>query len=276
MIAPLRPRRRAGRRREPDAASTATPRSPRATARAASLLAGDAAHVCSPAQGHGMNTGIQDAFNLAWKLALVCQGRGRRGAARQLRGRAAPGGGGDHRLGRRDGGGLRSAADAAAARRARDRRARRLRRPRVAATTRRSPRPSSTSTTPARRSSPATARRASRRGAAADRAAGAACPAPATAWCWRRPTQESSAAGRGCSRRARRAVDGLFEQATGARRRLEPSRRALGVEGPDDPRGPPRPSPRPAPRRARPGGAPRLRRAVRSGGRAAPASAAPG
>ena len=39
------------------------------------LLAGDAAHVCSPSQGHGMNCGIQDAANLAWKLALVCQGR---------------------------------------------------------------------------------------------------------------------------------------------------------------------------------------------------------
>jgi 2-polyprenyl-6-methoxyphenol hydroxylase-like FAD-dependent oxidoreductase len=38
------------------------------------LLAGDAAHLCSPAQGHGMNTGLQDAFNLAWKLALVCAG----------------------------------------------------------------------------------------------------------------------------------------------------------------------------------------------------------
>lgn len=38
------------------------------------LLAGDAAHVCSPTEGHGMNTGLQDAFNLAWKLALVCQG----------------------------------------------------------------------------------------------------------------------------------------------------------------------------------------------------------
>jgi 2-polyprenyl-6-methoxyphenol hydroxylase-like FAD-dependent oxidoreductase len=37
------------------------------------LLAGDAAHVCSPSQGHGMNSGLQDAFNLAWKLALVCQ-----------------------------------------------------------------------------------------------------------------------------------------------------------------------------------------------------------
>jgi len=38
------------------------------------LVAGDAAHICSPSQGHGMNSGIQDAFNLAWKLALVCQG----------------------------------------------------------------------------------------------------------------------------------------------------------------------------------------------------------
>lgn len=38
------------------------------------LIAGDAAHTCSPAQGHGMNSGMQDAYNLAWKLALVCQG----------------------------------------------------------------------------------------------------------------------------------------------------------------------------------------------------------
>jgi hypothetical protein len=38
------------------------------------LLAGDAAHVCSPSQGHGMNTGIGDAVNLAWKLALVTEG----------------------------------------------------------------------------------------------------------------------------------------------------------------------------------------------------------
>ena len=35
------------------------------------FLAGDAAHVHSPAGGQGMNTGMQDAFNLAWKLALV-------------------------------------------------------------------------------------------------------------------------------------------------------------------------------------------------------------
>ena len=39
------------------------------------FVAGDAAHVHSPAGGQGMNTGMQDAFNLAWKLALVCQGR---------------------------------------------------------------------------------------------------------------------------------------------------------------------------------------------------------
>ena len=38
------------------------------------LLAGDAAHVHSPAGGQGMNTGIQDAVNLAWKLALVARG----------------------------------------------------------------------------------------------------------------------------------------------------------------------------------------------------------
>jgi 2-polyprenyl-6-methoxyphenol hydroxylase-like FAD-dependent oxidoreductase len=38
------------------------------------FLAGDAAHVHSPAGAQGMNTGIQDATNLAWKLALVCRG----------------------------------------------------------------------------------------------------------------------------------------------------------------------------------------------------------
>jgi 2-polyprenyl-6-methoxyphenol hydroxylase-like FAD-dependent oxidoreductase len=39
------------------------------------FLCGDAAHVHSPAGGQGMNTGIQDAANLAWKLALVVRGR---------------------------------------------------------------------------------------------------------------------------------------------------------------------------------------------------------
>ncbi|WP_209443075.1 FAD-dependent monooxygenase [Falsiroseomonas frigidaquae] len=38
------------------------------------FLAGDAAHIHSPAGGQGMNTGIQDAINLAWKLAMVAKG----------------------------------------------------------------------------------------------------------------------------------------------------------------------------------------------------------
>jgi 2-polyprenyl-6-methoxyphenol hydroxylase-like FAD-dependent oxidoreductase len=38
------------------------------------FLAGDAAHVHSPAGAQGMNTGIQDAWNLGWKLALVVRG----------------------------------------------------------------------------------------------------------------------------------------------------------------------------------------------------------
>jgi 2-polyprenyl-6-methoxyphenol hydroxylase-like FAD-dependent oxidoreductase len=38
------------------------------------FLAGDAAHIHSPAGGQGMNTGIQDAYNLGWKLAWVAQG----------------------------------------------------------------------------------------------------------------------------------------------------------------------------------------------------------
>lgn len=38
------------------------------------FLVGDAAHIHSPAGGQGMNTGIQDAHNLGWKLALVVRG----------------------------------------------------------------------------------------------------------------------------------------------------------------------------------------------------------
>jgi 2-polyprenyl-6-methoxyphenol hydroxylase-like FAD-dependent oxidoreductase len=39
------------------------------------FLLGDAAHVHSPAGAQGMNTGLQDAYNLAWKLALVVKGQ---------------------------------------------------------------------------------------------------------------------------------------------------------------------------------------------------------
>jgi 2-polyprenyl-6-methoxyphenol hydroxylase-like FAD-dependent oxidoreductase len=41
------------------------------------FLAGDAAHIHSPAGGQGMNTGMQDAINLAWKLAMVVHGDAR-------------------------------------------------------------------------------------------------------------------------------------------------------------------------------------------------------
>jgi 2-polyprenyl-6-methoxyphenol hydroxylase-like FAD-dependent oxidoreductase len=38
------------------------------------FIAGDAAHIHTPAGGQGMNTGIQDAYNLAWKIACSLQG----------------------------------------------------------------------------------------------------------------------------------------------------------------------------------------------------------
>lgn len=41
------------------------------------FLVGDAAHIHSPAGGQGMNTGIGDAYNLGWKLALVAKGQAR-------------------------------------------------------------------------------------------------------------------------------------------------------------------------------------------------------
>ena len=42
------------------------------------FLSGDAAHIRSQVSGQGLNTGVQDAINLAWKLALVCRGKARR------------------------------------------------------------------------------------------------------------------------------------------------------------------------------------------------------
>ena len=53
------------------------------------LLAGDAAHACSPIEGHGMNGGIQDAYNLGWKLALVATGRAPDSLLELLRNRAS-------------------------------------------------------------------------------------------------------------------------------------------------------------------------------------------
>jgi 2-polyprenyl-6-methoxyphenol hydroxylase-like FAD-dependent oxidoreductase len=40
------------------------------------FLAGDAAHLFTPTGGYGMNTGIDDSHNLAWKLVALCQGWG--------------------------------------------------------------------------------------------------------------------------------------------------------------------------------------------------------
>ncbi len=37
------------------------------------FIVGDSAHIHSPIGGQGLNTGVQDAYNLAWKLAYVCQ-----------------------------------------------------------------------------------------------------------------------------------------------------------------------------------------------------------
>lgn len=41
------------------------------------MVAGDAAHVHSPASGQGMNTGIQEGVNLSWKLTMVINGQAR-------------------------------------------------------------------------------------------------------------------------------------------------------------------------------------------------------
>jgi 2-polyprenyl-6-methoxyphenol hydroxylase-like FAD-dependent oxidoreductase len=38
------------------------------------FIAGDAAHQCSPTGGYGMHTGVEEAVNLAWKLAAVIEG----------------------------------------------------------------------------------------------------------------------------------------------------------------------------------------------------------
>ena len=55
------------------------------------FVAGDAAHIHPPTGAQGMNTGIQDAYNLAWKLALAVAAASRARPARELRRRAPPG-----------------------------------------------------------------------------------------------------------------------------------------------------------------------------------------
>jgi 2-polyprenyl-6-methoxyphenol hydroxylase-like FAD-dependent oxidoreductase len=55
------------------------------------IVAGDAAHIHSPAGGQGMNTGLQDAANLCWKLAAVLKGSGDENAARYVQRRALAG-----------------------------------------------------------------------------------------------------------------------------------------------------------------------------------------
>ena len=54
------------------------------------LLAGDAAHVHSPIGGQGLNTGVQDAVNLGWKLAQVVKGISPDRPARHVPRRASP------------------------------------------------------------------------------------------------------------------------------------------------------------------------------------------
>ena len=55
------------------------------------FLAGDAAHLMPPNGGFGGNTGIHDAHNLAWKLAMVLQGKAGPELLDDLRGRAQAG-----------------------------------------------------------------------------------------------------------------------------------------------------------------------------------------
>ena len=63
------------------------------------FLAGDAAHVVPPNGGYGGNTGVQDAHNLAWKLALTLGGVAGPGLLDTLRRRTAPGRGAHRRAG---------------------------------------------------------------------------------------------------------------------------------------------------------------------------------
>ncbi|MCX5569094.1 FAD-dependent monooxygenase [Kaistia nematophila] len=54
------------------------------------FIAGDAGHIHPPTGGQGMNTGIQDAYNLAWKLALVAEGKASAGLLDSYEGERLP------------------------------------------------------------------------------------------------------------------------------------------------------------------------------------------
>ena len=63
-------------RSSPSCAGCGASSSPTATATKRVFIAGDAAHLMSPTGGFGMNTGIQDAVDLGWKLAAAVRGWG--------------------------------------------------------------------------------------------------------------------------------------------------------------------------------------------------------
>jgi 2-polyprenyl-6-methoxyphenol hydroxylase-like FAD-dependent oxidoreductase len=74
-------RRVAGEIAEDDVGWAATFRMPHGVvsrlAEGRRFLLGDAGHLSSPFGGEGLNSGLQDAHDIAWKLALVLRGRGR-------------------------------------------------------------------------------------------------------------------------------------------------------------------------------------------------------
>lgn len=63
------------RGREPDPVPLSFAGSHSLSIRPDAVRAGNAGHAGTPAEGHGINRGLRDAFNLGWKLALVCRGQ---------------------------------------------------------------------------------------------------------------------------------------------------------------------------------------------------------